>query len=71
MKIIKKIDVHLTEENVHEIIADYINKELPNTKVTSHDVSLSMGTRTVGYLMDEHDETYVREAVIRCKISEE
>ena len=71
MKIVKNIDVHLTEENVREIIADYINREIPNAKVTPKDVSSCMGTRTIGYFTDEHDETYFREAMVHCKMLEE
>lgn len=55
----------LSEENVKEIIADYLTKE--GYAVSSNDVTISIGMRTVGYFVDEHDEPYFKEIAVKCK----
>ena len=48
-----------------EIIADYLKKE--GYSVDAEDVRLTIGSRTVGYFMDEYDEHYFKEASVCCK----
>lgn len=65
MNIKKNITVHLSGDDVKGIIADYLKKE--GYSVEAEDVRLTVGSRTVGYFMDEHDEHYFKEASVCCK----
>lgn len=65
MQIKKNITIELSEKDVKEIIADYLNKE--GYKITVDDVSLSVGSRIEGYGMGEHEVNYFEAAYIKCK----
>lgn len=62
MNIKKNITIHLSEGDVKEIIADYLRKE--GYSVEADNVRLIIGSRTVGYFMDEYDEHYFKEASV-------
>lgn len=65
MNIKKNITINLTEGDVKDIIADYCYKNGYN--VTGDDITLSVGTRSVGYYMDEHDEVYFAGAKVHVR----
>lgn len=65
MQIIKNITIELSEKDVKEIIADYLNKE--GYKITVDDISFSVGSRIEGYGMGEHEVNYFKAAYIKCK----
>lgn len=50
MKILKNIEVKLSEEEIKKIIAEKIAGELPGYTVEPEDVTLLVGTRLVGCL---------------------
>ena len=52
MNINKNITINLSEDDVKEIIADYCNKN--GYKVKPDDVTLSIGSRCVGFGPGEH-----------------
>ena len=56
MNIEKKITISLSEDDVKNIVADYLVKE--GYKVTSKDVNLSVKTKLEGYGLAEHQVTY-------------
>ena len=65
MTIKKNITIELSESDVKEIIADYLNKE--GYKITADDVKLDVGTTTQGYGMGEYEVTYFKGAYVRTK----
>lgn len=65
MNIKKNIEFHLSEDDVKEIIADYLKKE--GYSVEAGDVVLRVGRRSVGYGPMEHDEVCFNEAVVKVK----
>ena len=65
MQIKKNITIELSEKDVKEIIADYLNKE--GYKITVDDVSLSVGSRIEGYGMGEYEVNYFKAAYIKFK----
>lgn len=71
MKILKTIEVRLTEEEIKKIIAEKVANELPDYTVEPEDVDLLVGTRLVGYFNDEHEEAYFKCGTVHCVISEE
>jgi hypothetical protein len=71
MNVIKNITINLTAEDVKEIIAKYVRENMQCNNVTVDDVTLSIGTRSVGYGPMEHDEVYFREATVKCKLEDE
>lgn len=56
MNISKNITIHLTENDVKEIIAEYI-KTQKGYSVTADNVTLKVGVECRGYGMAEHDVT--------------
>ena len=54
MNIENKITITLTENDVKEIVAEYLTHK--GYKVASDNVTLSVGNEWVGYGMDEHQE---------------
>lgn len=71
MKILKNIEVKLSEEEIKKIIAEKIAGELPGYTVEPEDVTLLVGTRLVGCFNDEHEEAYFKCGSIHCVIKEE
>ena len=65
MNIKKNITINLSEDEVKQVIADYLIRE--GYDVTAKDVSLSVGTRSEGYGMAEHDVTYFKGCYINCQ----
>lgn len=65
MEIKKNITIELSESDVQQIIADYLNKDGYN--VTPTDVSLSVGQRLKGYGPTEHSVEYFKGAFVKCK----
>ena len=65
MEIKKNIRIELSESDVKEIIADYLNRE--GYTVTTDDVNISVSSRTKGYGMGEYTETYFKAAYANCK----
>lgn len=65
MEIKKNITIELSENDVKEIVADYLNKDGYN--ITADDVRLDVGSRTKGYGMYEYEELYFKGAFIKCK----
>lgn len=65
MQIKKNITIELSEKDVKEIIADYLNKE--GYKIAVDDVNLSVGSRIEGYGMGEYEVNYFKAAYVKCK----
>jgi hypothetical protein len=65
MEIKENITINLSEEDVKEIIVDYLNKK--GYKVKSDNVKLSIGSRLEGYGMMEHEVTYFKGAYVNCE----
>lgn len=65
MNIKKNITINLSEEEVKQIIAEYLYNE--GYKVRADDVTLSVGSRLEGYGMAEHEVHYFKGAYINCK----
>ena len=65
MEIKKNIRIELSESDVKEIIADYLNRE--GYTVTTDNVDISVSSRTKGYGMGEYIETYFKAAYVNCK----
>lgn len=65
MEIKKNIVINLSEDDVKEIIADYLKREGYN--VTVNDVDLSIGSRYEGFAEAEHEVSYFKGACINCK----
>lgn len=66
MKIMKDITINLSEDDVKEIIADYITQN--GYKATSKDVKFSVGERYEGYGCGEYIVHYFEGATVRIKI---
>lgn len=65
MNIKKNITIELSEEDVKNIIADYLNNDGYN--VTADDVVLSVDSKLEGYGPMEHIVNYFKGASIKCK----
>lgn len=65
MEIKKNITIELSENDVKDIIVDYLKRE--GYAVTAKDVRLSVGQKLEGYMMDEHYVTYFEGAFVKCK----
>ena len=65
MEIKKDITIELSENDVKEIIADYLQKE--GYGVVSEDVRLSVSSRLEGYGMVEYPVNYFEGAFVKCK----
>ena len=65
MEIKKSITINLSEEDVKEIITDYLNGR--GYEVKADNVRLSVGSRIEGYGMAEHEVTYFKGAYVDCK----
>lgn len=65
MDIKKNITIELSENDVKEIIKDYLKKE--GYSVSLGDVSLSVGTRLEGFGRAEHPVEYFKGAFVKCK----
>lgn len=65
MDIKKNIAINLSEDDVKQIIVDYLKGV--GYDVTTNDVSLSIGSRTEGYGMAEHEVNYFKGAYVNCK----
>lgn len=64
MNIKKNITINLSEDDVKQIIADYLTRE--GYDVTAKDVSLSVGSRIEGHGIAEHEVNYFKGAYINC-----
>lgn len=68
MEIKKNIRIELSESDVKEIIADYLNRD--GYTVTIDDIDISVGSRLKGFGMGEYgeyEETYFKAVYINCK----
>lgn len=65
MEIKKNITINLSENDVKEIITDYLKRE--GYDVTVNDVTLSIGSRCEGYGDAEHEVVYFKVAYVNCK----
>lgn len=65
MEIKKNITINLSEDDVKQVIADYLKRE--GYDVTVNDVSLLVGSRLEGYGMAEHSVNYFKGAYVNCK----
>ena len=65
MEITKKLTIHLTEEDVKKIIADYLTKE--GYEAEAKDVSLKLGVRYEGYGPGEREIRYFEGCDVNCK----
>lgn len=65
MNIESKITITLSENDVKEIVADYLNKK--GYKVSVDNVTLSVGIDWVGYGMDEHQVARFKECTAVVK----
>lgn len=71
MKILKNIEVKLSEYEIKKIIAEKIAGELPGYTVEPEDVTLLVETRLVGCFNYEHEEAYFKCGSVHCVIEEE
>ena len=65
MEIKRNITIELSEIDVKQIIAGYLNKK--GYMVEPADVNLSVGSRLEGYGMAEHLVNYFKGAYVKCK----
>lgn len=65
MNIESKITITLTENDVKEIVAEYLTKK--GYKVVPANVTLSVGSEWVGYGMDEHMEARFKNCIAVVK----
>lgn len=65
MKFNKKLTITLTEQDVKEIVADYIVSQ--GFKVTPEDVELIVSTESRGYGMGEYQTTVFKECSVTVK----
>lgn len=65
MEIKKNITIELSENDVKEIIVDYLKRE--GYAVSIDNVSLSVGSRIEGYGIGEHEVNYFKAAYVKCK----
>lgn len=65
MQIKKNITIELSEKDVKEIIADYLNKK--GYKITVDDVNISVGSRIEGYGTGEYEVNYFKAAYAKYK----
>lgn len=65
MEIKKNITIELSENDVKEIITDYLRRE--GYKVSVNDVNLSVDSRLEGFGMAEHEVNYFKGAYVKCK----
>lgn len=65
MNIENKITITLTENDLKEIVAEYLTEK--GYKVTTDNVTLSVGNKWVGFGMDEHQVTFFKECVAVVK----
>ena len=65
MEIKKNITIELSENDVKEIITEYLKRE--GYTATVDDVRLSVGSRLEGYGVAEHPVNYFEGAFIKCK----
>ena len=65
MEIKKNITIELSENDVKEIIADYLKREGYEVRVS--DVDCSIGTRCEGFGRAETYVPYFKGAFIKCK----
>ncbi len=61
----KRMTMHLSEEDVKKIVAEYLSRK--GYKVLADDVKLSVGTRLEGYGPMEHNVTYFKECSVEIK----
>lgn len=66
LNISKSITIHLTEDDVKEIISEWIRSH-EGLNVTSDDVILRVGTECRGYGMAEHDVTVFKGCDVEVK----
>ena len=66
MNISKSITIHLTEDDVKEIIAERIRSQ-EGLNVAADDVTLRVGTECRGYGMAEHDVTVFKSCDVEVK----
>lgn len=65
MEIKKNITIKLSENDVKEIIADFLKRDGYN--VTIDDISLSVGSRCEGFGAAEHYVSCFNGAFVKCK----
>lgn len=65
MNLKTKITITLSEDDVKEIVADYLTKN--GYSATPNDVKLVCTNKWVGYGMDEHTEPAFKECVATVK----
>ena len=65
MEIKKNITIELTEDDVKEIIVNYLMRD--GYDVTVDDIRLSVGSRLEGFGMMEHPVNYFEGAYVKCK----
>lgn len=66
MEVLKNITIHLTEEDVKQIIAEYVNRQ-KGYSVTPEDVTLKIGSVLQGYGTAEHEVQIFERCDVNCK----
>ena len=61
----KRMTMHLSEEDVKKIVAEYLTRKGYN--VVPADVTLSVGTKFTGYGKAEHEVTCFKECSVEIK----
>ncbi len=64
MNIKKNITISLSEEDVKEIISDYLNRN--GYEVKKENITFPVGSRLEGYGMAEHPVYYFKGACVSC-----
>lgn len=66
MEIKTNVTVNLSEDDVKQILADYVHKKT-GYEIRTDDVTLSVGSRIEGYGMGEYSVEYFKGAYVNCK----
>lgn len=67
MDIYKRMSITLTEQDVKEIIAEYVNQFTGFGHVTADNVELVVSSQEVGPPMAPYTKTYFKECVIKVE----
>ena len=71
MKILKHIEVKLSEEEIKKIIAEKVESDLQGYTVLPDDEDILIGTRYLGYYTGEGTESYIECGKVHCVLKEE
>lgn len=68
MNAITNITVNLSEQDIKEIIANYVRHELPNAHVTAEDVNLNIISQEIGPQFNPYTVYRLKDVTVKCKM---